>query len=165
MQLIENPLLRKPKSDITIARIKLKDNAEKLEIIYELPPEDTETKKVTYKCEERPNDAFFKALKLVEIEAIALCRLNWDAAIITDLSFKTTGEEDLISFTVIQTIEDREVAVSVKSWVPSYSFREKINNFLAEVEDYISGKRAQQTLFDTSMRERVNTEQVAGLGF
>lgn len=151
MQLVDKPVLRKPKSDIAIASIKIKDKGEKLTIIYELPPESTETKRITFKCEERPNDAFFKALELIGLEAIALCELNWEweDSAVTDLSFKTTDEEDEVSFSLSQVIEDRAIIVSVKHFVPSYSFKEKLDNFLAEIEDYISGKRAQQSLFDS----------------
>lgn len=140
-------ILRKPRGSTSISKIKIK--GEKITIISDLPPEDKETKTLTFVCEEQPKKSFNAALKLIFNTLIGLCGLDpkkWEQGTISSISLKET--EDGLDIAIALELELAEGAIitTYKQKDISLDLRDEINNFLAEVEDYMGGDRLVQQL-------------------
>ena len=144
--------IRTPKRDIFISKLKIKKDGQEINIIYDLPPETTEQKTITFSCNEEPNPAFFKALELLLQDVCVVCGLDFCAwqdeeGKITGIAFKE-GEESTVIITAQAKINGYPVIVNTPNFAPCGDTEYRINNVIAEVEDYISGKRSQQSLFE-----------------
>lgn len=140
-------VLRKPRCGTDITKIKIK--GEKITIISELPPEDTETKILTFVCEEQPKKSFHAALKLIFNTLVNLCGLDskiWETGTISSISLKDTEDGLDVAIALQLELDEGAIATTYKQKDISLDLRDEINNFLAEVEDYIKGDRAVQQL-------------------
>lgn len=147
MQLLETPILRTPRGDIAINKIKVKGDWESIHINFDLPPETTETKVVNFNCKDRPRNELINAFSELMRHVLAIAQLDWETGGIEAIAFK---EDDglMVAFTAFNKIDDYEVTVNIGYFYPQDTLLDKINHALAEIEDYISGKRAQMSLFE-----------------
>lgn len=145
--------LRKPKSGLIINKIKIKHGRDfKLTLTQELPPVDKEDKKLISNYTEEPRNEFGKALNLildVLIINLGLSLDKWKEGKINEISLKETDEG--IDATITASLEldlsgDEQATVKLNEKNISYELKSKIDNLLAEIEDYINGKRRQSTL-------------------
>jgi hypothetical protein len=142
-------VLRKPKGDIFISKVKVK--GDDIVIIYELPQVDKERKTVSYACKELARNEFYDAMAIIFKTTCTQCGLDikeWESAKISEISIKETDEG--VDVTIALNLELEQGAISLKYTQKdiSYDLKSEIYNLLAETEDYIGGKRAQQSLFD-----------------
>ena len=145
--------LRKPKSGLIINKIKIKHGKDfKLTLIQELPRVDKEDKKLISNYAEQPRKEFDHALSLILDTLIIDLGLNldkWQDGKISEISLKETDEGiDAVIIALLEITDDKKATAKLTEKNISYELKSKIDNFLAEVEDYINGKRAQMSLFD-----------------
>ncbi|MBE9037651.1 hypothetical protein [aff. Roholtiella sp. LEGE 12411] len=148
MQLLKVDIPRKPKGDIAITKFKIKGDWEEVQITFELPPETTERKVVQFVCKERPRNELIKAFDGLMENVSAIAGLNWEAGVITVIGFQK-GDEGMLVNIIAQDDGDYKVTANISPFYPTGEFLKKIENLIAEVEDYIGGKRAQTSLFDS----------------
>jgi hypothetical protein len=142
-------VLRKPKGDIFISKIKIK--GDDITIIYELAPVDKERKVVTYVCKEQARNEFYKAIALIFTSVCELSAVDvdaWKDGSISDISIKETDEGVDVNISLLLERGQGAIALKCNQKDISYDLKGEIDNLLAETEDYISGKRAQSSLFD-----------------
>jgi hypothetical protein len=149
---IGGSVLRTPKRDIFISKLKVKKDGQEISITYDLPPETTEQKTVTFSCNEEPRQEFFRALEMLLEDVCIICGLDlcvWEEeGKVTGITFKETEEEFTVTMTAQTKINSFPITVNTPALVPKDDIKDRINNVIAEIEDYISGKRSQQSLFE-----------------
>lgn len=150
MQVIEpTKTLRKPKNGWAIAKIKIKHGGGfKLEITSDLPPEDNERK--TLKCvyTETPTAEFEDALDIVLQSVITRLELGdlWLDSEITEINLKETDEGvNAIIVACLELSDETKAIARLEDKNISFELKSKIDNFIAEVEDYAGGKRGTGT--------------------
>lgn len=149
----DGKMLRKPKKGLFVNKIKIVHGRDfKIELITDLPPDDNETKILKCVYRDEPRVEFDKALDIVLKTLIQECKLNakeWEAGKITEVSLKHT--EDGVNAVIIASlktgIESKAIARFEQKNI-SYELKAEIDNLIAEIEDYVSGKRRQTTLFE-----------------
>ena len=146
-------VIRTPKRDIFISKLKIKKDGQEISIVYDLPPETTEQKTVTFSCNEEPKQEFFRAVEMLLEDVCVVCGLDlcvWEdeEGKITGIAFKEGEEESTVIITAQAKINGYPVVVNTPNFVPRGNTEDRINNVIAEIEDYISGKRSQQSLFE-----------------
>lgn len=144
-------LIRKPKRDIFISKFKVKKDGQEIHVIYDLPSETTERKTVTFSCNEEPREELLKALSLLLEDVCIICGLDlciWEEeGLITGITFKEV-EEGFTSVITAQTkINEFPVIVNTPNFAPKDDIEDRLNNVIAEIEDYIDGQLSQQSLF------------------
>jgi hypothetical protein len=148
---IDVGVLRTPKRDIFISKLKVKKDGQEISITYDLPPETTEQKTVTFSCNEEPRQEFFRALEMLLEDVCIICGLDlciWEEeGKVTGITFKE-GEEFTVTMNAQTKINSFPITVNTPAFVPKDDIKDRINNVIAEIEDYISGKRSQQSLFE-----------------
>ncbi len=146
-------VLRRSK-ELSVTKIKIRHgNDFRLEVICDLPPSgDGEVKIMRTIYKEKPRLEFDKALDIILQFAIARSGLNpesWAIGKITEITLKYT--EEGTNATIIASLPiDAETKAFIKLTETeiSYELKSKIDNLVAETEDYISGLRAQLSLFE-----------------
>jgi hypothetical protein len=130
-----------------ITKFKMKGDWDEIQIIYKVPPNDTEKRTVNYVCKERPRNELIIAFEelMEHIRAIAL--LNWETGMIRSINFKW-GEKGLLINVIAQDEGDYKVEVNIKPFYPTGELLKKIEGAIAHLEDYVKGKRAQTSLIE-----------------
>lgn len=139
-------ILRKPKKGLIINNIKIRYGEKfKIELVQDLPPVDKEENRLRTNYYEEPNEKFEAALDILLQTVISQCRLSvevWGLAKVTEVSLKETNEG--LNAVIVAHLEiDDETGASAKLAQKniSYELKSEIDNLLAEVEDYVGGKR------------------------
>jgi hypothetical protein len=136
-----------------------------IKIKYELPPQDTEQRDVTFSCDERPRKEFVEAFKAIKTDVIGICGLDskiWELGYISSISFKDEEEGTKVAIELRAVSEQSIITAGVESLYPIGEFLEKICNLIAEVEDYIDGVRQVQQM---SINDFLPKDAGLGTGF
>ena len=145
-------IIRTPKRDIFISKLKIKKDGQEINIIYDLPPETTEQKTITFSCNEEPRQEFFRALEMLLEDVCIICGLDlsvWEEeGRITGITFAEGEEESTAIITAQTKINGFPIIINTPKFVAKDDIQNRLNNVIAEIEDYISGKRSQQSLFE-----------------
>ncbi|PHJ65039.1 hypothetical protein VF04_04455 [Nostoc linckia z7] len=151
MQLLQINTLRKPKYQVSINKIVIKGDWE-IQIDYELPSQDTERKNVKLFCKERPTKQFIEAFEKLKPNLYTICGLDrkiWEPGRITSIRFKEQEQGTMLSITLRVVSEEAIAIAGTEELYPKGEFLDKVNNLIAELEDYINGVReAQQMTID-----------------
>ncbi|MBD2364470.1 hypothetical protein H6G36_25410 [Anabaena minutissima FACHB-250] len=146
-------VLRKPKRGLAVNKIKIKYGRDfRIELITNLPPDNNETKILRCVYKDEPRAEFDKALDIILKTLIIRCKLDpkeWGDAKITEVNLKDT--EEGVNATIVSCLElseETKAIARIEEKNISYELKAEIDNLIAEIEDYVSGKRRQTTLFD-----------------
>lgn len=156
MQLLEPIKQRKPRGDIAISKLKIKDKDDdfSIEIIYDLPPETSETKTIKFKCQERPAPGFWEALASLlkwTISKSGLIAEVWATASVPEINFKDTEEGLDVAIALKLEVEDRAINLKLNQKNISFDLQNKVDELVFEIENYIGGDRSygkQMQLFE-----------------
>jgi len=164
MQLVQLSTWRKPRYSVSISKIMIKGDWD-IKIKYELPPQDTEQRDVTFSCDERPRKEFVEAFKAIKTDVVGICGLDskiWELGYISSISFKDEEEGTKVAIELRAVSEQSIITAGVESLYPIGEFLEKIRNLIAEVEDYIDGVRQVQQM---SINDFLPKDAGLGTGF
>ena len=165
MQLLQLNALRKPRHNVSITKIIIKGDWE-IYVNYELAPQDNERKIVRFSCDERPRDEFIKAIEELKPNLCTICGLNskvWETGRISSLSFKEKEQGSEVAIALRSVSEGAIVTAGIEGLYPKGEFLDKINNLVAEVEDYIDGVRqVQQMALFAPITSDEKAEELAG---
>lgn len=149
-------ILKIPKRDITITKLKIKgdsDAIEFIEIYYDLPSEKSESKSVKFICKDQPRNEFFKAIELLLEDVCIICGLDlerWETGKVSGITFKHSDEGMDVVITAQTEINDFNIIINTPLFHPKDEIEARLNNAIAHIEDYINGKRAQTSLFESA---------------
>lgn len=148
MQLLQINTLRQPRYNVTIAKVTIKGDWE-IGVNYELPSQDKERKVVRFSCDERPRDELIIAFEELKPNLSTICGLEgkiWETGRISLISFKEKEEGTEVAVSLRAVSVQSIITAGVESLYPTGEFLNKINNLIAEIEDYIDGVRQIQQM-------------------
>lgn len=135
--------------EVIIQKLKLKDK--EIHITYELPSPNSDQKIVNFKSEEEPSTRFHPAIDNLLDDVCAICGLDADAWMngkVTGITFKHNDDGDYDVVITAQCVVNNllNVVVNTPLFHPKETLEVKLDNVLAELEEYLKGKRKNQQL-------------------
>ena len=152
---------RNPRGVFDVKKISIKGDKtdwEEVTLTYNTYGEGSQMSETKFNCKESPAKSFPDALSELIIHAVELCGLGheWeDIGYISDVRVKHLIEGITVSLVAKCQIGDRIVAVTTPAVFPRDQYLTRLNTVLAEAEDYIKGRRAQQSLFPVENTKNV----------
>jgi hypothetical protein len=137
---------------IIIHKVKITKNG--VNVVYDDPAFSGKPDGVSREGKGGPRPSFYKAMNALRDDVINICLLDpngWDDAEVTGVTLKHLDGEMGVVISAQNKTEEMLIPINTPYFVASKELKAKLEVVEEEARDYLAGKRAQTSLFDTNI--------------